>query len=197
MSTYVDANLSINSYLNKYYKNWTQATQASSRKDLSTNDLITADATALRKGLKNLESADYSSSNGGDIYNSLSATIETYNHLVSSTSDSDNEFVTQKRKQMKQLFNDHADEFAKLGITMKSNGQLDVDDDTLSSIKVKKVSDILGEDSEFSEALEKISHKLQLYTQTHKETALPLVTSTSSTSDSSTTGLGTLFDSQA
>lgn len=195
MSVFVNANLSIHSYVNKYYSSWKQATTTSSRKDLSSNDLITADSNALRRGLKSLEQSDYSTDNGGDIYNSLSATLETYNHLMTSTSDSEDHFISYKRKQIKQLFNEHADDFAKLGITMKPNGQLEVDDDILSNVKVKKVSSLLGEDSEFSNALEKISHKLQLYAQSHKELNLPLPNATTQTVASST-GVGSLFDSQ-
>ena len=210
MSVFIDANLSISSYLNKYYSSWHQAQTTSSRKDLSENNLTTADATALRKALKSLQNTTFTSANGGDIYNSLSATITTFNHLMDSTSDSSDQYVSSKRKQIKQLIQDNSDTFGNLGITMKDNGQLSVDEDVLSGVKVAKVQALFGSDSDFSSSLENYAHKIQLYEQSHKvistsfddssssdTSATTSVTSAVTSAVASSTGVGSVFDSLA
>lgn len=188
MSLNLSATFSSSFYLRNFYSTDRSAASTTSYRNNATNHtLLLADSKAVEKAAKKLSSLDYSTSsstNAGDIYNTVSAFIKSYNNLMSSSGASDTTYITNKKTELKKLMKEHSDDFSAIGITVASDGKLKLDDDTFSSASLNKIKQIFYDSDDITGGLQKYAKDINLYAKSH-----PPVSAASATDSAS--GLST------
>lgn len=144
--------LSESYYLRSFYKANRDAATDSKRKEFSSSKLSQADAQALRAAVKKLRNFDMEddTDDGANIYASVSAFLETYNNAIDSSGSSGDYSLGRYAKQLKNLAKEYADELKEIGITVKSDGTLEKNDNLLKSADVSDIRDLFGSDAAFA-----------------------------------------------
>ena len=144
--------LSESYYLRSFYKNNRDAATDSKRKEMSAGTLSQADAQALRTAVRKLRNFNYEedTTDGANIYSSVSAFLETYNHALESSGGSGDYSLKRYAKQLKNLAKEYADELKDVGITVNSDGTLEKNENLLKAAKVTKIDKLFGKDAEFT-----------------------------------------------
>jgi len=144
--------LSESYYLRSYYKSNRDAATASKRKELSSGKLSQADAEALRTAVRKLRNFDMKddTDDGADIYAGVSAFLKTYNNALDSAGNSKDYSLQRYAKQLKNLAKEYAEELKDIGVTVKSDGTLEKNDNLLKSADVKDIKKLFGEDAKFA-----------------------------------------------
>ena len=144
--------LSSSYYLRSFYKSNRDASTSSKRKELSSGNLSKADAEALRTAVRKLRNFNMEddTDEGENIYSSVSAFLETYNNALDSASSSSDYSLNRYAKQLKNLAKEHAAELKKIGVTVKSDGTLEKNDNLLKSANVSDIKNLFGKDAEFT-----------------------------------------------
>lgn len=159
MSLNINAAHSASYYLRNFYSsNRSAAKTESYRSNSSNHTLVLADSAALKKAVKALSNMDYDStdeSDDGDIRNSVSAFVSAYNNFIDSSGSSDYHYVKKQKTQIKNLVQEYAEDFEKVGITINTRGKLEIDDDELEKAKLRKIEKLFSSKSDFSNSLEK------------------------------------------
>jgi len=145
-------NLSESYYLRNFYKSNRDAATASKRGEFSHGKLSQADAEALRTAVRSLRNFNMEddTDDGTDIYASVSAFLKTYNNALDSSSNSGDYSLQRYAKQLKKLASDYADELEDIGVTIKSDGTLEKNDNLLKSADVADIRKLFGKDADFA-----------------------------------------------
>lgn len=151
---------SYNFIFRNYYSKNRDAAKEITRGNVKKDDLITADSDALAQISKTLRNLEYSSENGVGIYNNVRAFTDTYNNLVSSTSDSAAYDVTQPNKLLKNLIKSKKDELEDIGISVSASGKLTLKKETLLQSSPSKIAKIFSSDSEFTQKVRYYAGKI-------------------------------------
>lgn len=144
--------LSESYYLRSFYKANRDAATASKRSDMSQGKLSQADAQALRaavRGLRNFDMED-DTDDGADIYASVSAFLKTYNNALDSSGTSGDYSLQRYAKQLKNLAKDYTEELEDIGVTVKSDGTLEKNENLLKAADVADIRKLFGKDAEFA-----------------------------------------------
>ena len=145
--------ISLNSdfYLRNFYASNRDASSSSKRKNLGKNTLSQADATALHRAAKKLRTFNYEddSSDGANIYGSVSAYIETYNNALNSAKNSSDASLERYSKYLKNLSTKYAKEFKDIGVTIEKDGTLTANENLLKSADLSDVKKLFSKDSEY------------------------------------------------
>lgn len=169
MATISGTGISLTSgyYLRNFYTSNKNAATASKREEMSTNTLSQADAQALHRAAKKLRSFNYEddTSDGSNIYASLSAFIETYNNAISSGSNSSDSSVERYTNQLKSLSKEYSSELSKIGITVNSDGSLTGNDNLLKSASISKVKTLFSDEADYLTKVNRCSKKICEKTQ--------------------------------
>lgn len=86
--------------------------------------------------------------------------VEKYNHLLESmkgTSGALNEFY---RRSLKELPAQHTEELAKIGITSKKDGSLEIDQEKLKGASLEQLEKVFGKDSTLTSRISYISSRI-------------------------------------
>lgn len=86
--------------------------------------------------------------------------VEKYNHLLESmkgTSGALNEFY---RRSLKELPTQHTEELAKIGITSKKDGSLEIDQEKLKGASLEQLEKVFGKDSTLTSRISYISSRI-------------------------------------
>lgn len=144
--------LSESYYLRRFYKSNRDAATGSKRGEISKGNLSQADAQALRSAVRALRNFDLEddTDDGSNIYASVSAFLKTYNNALDSSNTSGNYSLQRYAKQLKNLAKEYADELKDIGITVKSDGTLEKNDNLLKSADVSDIRALFGKDAEFA-----------------------------------------------
>ena len=144
--------LSSSYYLRSFYKSNRDAATDSKRKELSKGTLSKADADALRTAVRKLRNFNMedNTDDGENIYSSVSAFLETYNNAMESSGKSSDYSLNRYAKQLKNLAKEYSDELKDIGVTVKSDGTLEKNDNLLKSAKVSNIKKLFGKDAEFT-----------------------------------------------
>lgn len=143
--------LNSNYYLRNFYASNRNAGSSSKRKDLSKNTLSHADATALHRAAKKLRNFNYEddSSDGANIYGSISAYIKTYNNALDSSANSSDASLERYSKHLKNLSAKYAEELEDIGITIEEDGSLKENENLLKKASLSDVKKLFSKDSEY------------------------------------------------
>ena len=160
MSTKVSSgvSLSTNYFLRNFYTNNQKASKSSNRSAFSNVELSYEDSRALSRAAKRL------SKNDSDLNDTSRAAIEafvdTYNNTITSGKSSSDYETKRYVKQLNTLSKKHADELEDLGITINSDGTLDLNTDLLKAANNSKARKLLSSDQEYPQKLVKLSRKM-------------------------------------
>lgn len=162
-TVFIDTGINLTSsyYLRNFYTQNRDARTASKRADFSNSELSQADATALRRAVKNLGSFEYNDSEMTNIRASVHAYINTYNNLVNSTNGSEDRSIGRNRNQLTTLTNEYSNELDKAGITVNSNGTLTARDMFSSSDNKTQLKKLFSEDSDFMQNASACAKRLE------------------------------------
>ena len=117
------------------------------RKNRTNHEVVNADRRAMARALDRLEDLDFSSTDEDDtksIYNTVTSYLEIYNNTVTAAGDSKTSQINRTAREMKKLMKQHSDELEAIGISIKSNGAVKIDKDTLQKATTRQVSRVFG-----------------------------------------------------
>ncbi|MCH5267282.1 MAG: hypothetical protein J1E62_02965 [Lachnospiraceae bacterium] len=163
-------NYSYDFYLRCIYSGNRFARKAENRLTMLPNDLVKADSSALDKISQQLRDLEYSTDNGTDVLNHAKLFVETYNNLVESSGTSDSDQVVRMQKELKKMTKEHKSELEDIGITISSNGKLNMDKKKFAESSPYKIESVLGKDSTFVSKLSTLSKKMK---RTAQRSAVP------------------------
>lgn len=78
------------------------------------------------------------------IYKKVNQFVESYNDLLESTEDVDSDSLERAAKNLKNVTNSNAKNLADIGITVKSDGSLKLDEETFRKTDMSKVKDLFN-----------------------------------------------------
>ena len=144
--------LSESYYLRSFYKSNRDAATASKRSEMSSGKLSQADAETLRTAVRKLRHFDLKddTDDGANIYASVSAFLETYNNAMDSAGSSNDYSLQRYAKQLKNLAKEYADELEDIGVTVRSDGTLEKNDNLLKAADVSDICELFGDDAQFA-----------------------------------------------
>ena len=158
--------LSTNYFLRNFYTNNQKAAKTSGRSGYSNVELSYEDSRALNRAAKRLSKSDFGSDTDekdDDLNKTSQAAIEafvdTYNYTITSGKSSSDYETKRYVKQLNTLSKKHADELSDLGITVNSDGTLDLNKDLLKTANNSKARKLLSSDQEYPQKLVKLRHK--------------------------------------
>lgn len=159
ISTYA-ADYSQSYYYKNYYSKNRALRESANRKSYDNATLVKADSTALKKAISQLTGFDYSDSNGADIINAVMAFADTYNNTMDSSKATSDHSVSRLHDSIKKLTKEQTDALEKIGITVKDDGSISVDKDTLGNARLANVKKVFSDDSDFMDALSNYAKKV-------------------------------------
>lgn len=142
--------LSADSLTRRAYTGNTMYQNAGYRSDQKGNDMLRADQRAMLRAIDRLDTLDFSSSDETDtkrIYETITSYVEVYNNAVSSTTNADNSHINGIGKKLRALTKDYKSQLSDIGISIKSDGTLNVDATELKKATTIKVSKVFGDDA--------------------------------------------------
>ena len=172
MNLTINAAFSSSFYLRSFYSsNRSAASTDSYRSKASNYTLLSADTNAIHNAVKKLSSMDFDDEeNQGDIDNSISAFVTTYNNLIESSGSSDANSVRIARNHIKSIAKDYEEQLKEIGLTLNSKGTLKLDRDTLSEASLKKLKSLFSDSDDsdsFIGSIKKHSKSIQNYIRKH------------------------------
>jgi len=151
---------SYNFLLKNYYSRNREAAREVTRGNVSSGELVTADASALSKISKALRNLEYSTDNGVGIYNNVKAFADAYNNLISSTTGSASYDITHPNKLLKNLVKSKKDDLESLGITVSASGRLTIDKEALLKCSPEKIAGVFSSGSDFTQKVQFYANKI-------------------------------------
>ncbi len=155
--------VSLNStyYMRRFYKNCSDALTSSKRSEMSENRLSQADADALRRAVRELRKFDYSDDVEANMLSSVKAFIKTYNNTLETASGSGNSLLNRYAKQLKSAAKEYTSELKKLGITVNTDGSMEVNDNLLGNATADEIGKLFSNDGKFGQKIQQISKRLE------------------------------------
>lgn len=144
--------LSESYFLRNFYRDNRDAATGSKRGEMKNSTLSKADALALRTAVRKLRNFNFEedTDDGENIYSSVSAFLETYNNALDSTGGANDYSLNRYSKQLKNLAKEYEEELKDIGITVKSDGTLEKNENLLKSAKISNVNKLFGKDAKFA-----------------------------------------------
>ena len=154
--------LSSNYYLRNFYVSNRDASSSSKRKEMSTGTLSKADASALHRAVKKLRNFDFSddTSDGANIYGSVSAFVETYNNALTSSNSSSDSSLARYAKYLKNLSKEYSSQLKDVGITVNSDGSLSANENLLKSADVSDIKKLFSNDAEYNTKISRYAKRM-------------------------------------
>lgn len=149
-----------NYYIRNAYTRNRNAIKADYRGTQPNPTIMSADADAVRRMVEKLRTLEYDSDHGVDVLQNTKAFVESYNNLLDSTDASDSSSIAALQKQLNRLTKNERDELASIGIEIKSNGKLSLDEKVFSESRPAKIGRILSAEGTFSSSVRSIAKKI-------------------------------------
>ena len=142
---------SYNMRLRDYYSGNRDAAKKSLRASKKNTELIKADSDAVRNVSKALRIMEYTTKTGNDIYCNVKSFIDTYNNLMTTTSNSDEYNISHPKKLLQKLTKNEKEALSDIGITLESAGTLKLDEKKFLETTPTKIASKFSENSEFTQ----------------------------------------------
>ena len=154
--------LSSSYYLRNFYTSNRDASSSSKRKEMSTGTLSKADADALHRAARKLRNFNYSddTTDGANIYGSVTAFVETYNNALKSSGTSSDSSLERYAKYLKNLSKDYSEELKDVGITVNSDGSLSANDNLLKAANVSDIKKLFSSDAEYGNKISRYAKRM-------------------------------------
>ena len=160
MSVITAGNSSYANFFQKFYSSNRTASRAAYRGTFGNAELLSADASALKKISKNLQDLSYDKDNGEEIYQNIKAFTETYNNLLSSAGKITDGALERTLKKVKNFIKDNQDTFEEIGLKVSSSGKLTLDKEDLMECTPKKIGKVFSSSNTISSTLINYATKL-------------------------------------
>lgn len=161
----VSSGVTLNSdfFLNNFYQANRSAAKKTTRDKFSQNELSYEDARALKRAAKKLGSCKFDETvNEGNLYSTVKAFADTYNNALSSATKATDYEVGKLSKHLKNLTEKYSTQLKSIGVTVKEDGSLSVNEDTLKTKEVKEIQKVFSkEENDLLETTSKLSRRLQ------------------------------------
>lgn len=153
-------NLNSAFYLMNFYQANRGLSKAAERMNFHKTELSYEDSRALKKAAAKLSSFDYSEMEDTDsITSTIQAFAKTYNNTIEST-DSKKYDTYRQNRQLKALTEKYADELKSIGITVESDGKLNINDNILKNAPSDKVKKIFSPESDYVKNVSRIARRI-------------------------------------
>lgn len=168
MSTKIDTSnsaLTSSFYLGKYYSPNREAKKSSSRIDIADNLLISYDTKALNKFIKDVRSLNFNAEQSNadtNLKNKVGAFVSIYNNFKSSTAKSTTNEVKYRAEKITKLTKSQSEALKDIGITVKSDSTLEIDEDKLKNAKIEDVKKLFSNSSDFMKQIKKSVSKVNM-----------------------------------
>ena len=171
-------NHNVNYYMRNAYRGNTNALREDYRGSQPKAKIIPADAKAVRRMTEKLSSLEYDSDHGVDVLQNAKAFVKAYNNLIESTDDNQDSRLNFLKKKLTKLIKNNKDDLALIGIDLKGDGRLSLDEDTFGAARPARIEEILSSKGNISASLRSIvnkiyrqSGKLSVYNASGEKTA--------------------------
>lgn len=147
-------------YLRNAYSKYRDARKADFRTSQPNNTLVQADSSAIRNISEKLRKLEYDTDHSDEIIQTTKAFVETYNNLLDSSGGSDSNAIAKLKKQLSNMTKDEKEELESIGIEIKANGKLKLDEKTFGECKPAKIGKVFSSDHTFTKSLKTYASKL-------------------------------------
>lgn len=110
-------------------------------------------ASALYKSVEKMGTISIGNDNKSGVYNVFSTLIDDYNALIKKSSESENSNVIKQTDYLKDLVNSNKSAFAKMGITVKSDKTLSIDEEKFMDSDMSNVKNLFTGAYSFAEKM--------------------------------------------
>lgn len=145
-------------YLRNFYGQSREYRKGTTRNGAEKHALALADTQALKKALR--EIGDVSEEKEEDAAIEVSAFIQTYNNLMDSTEDIDDQDIKSLRKKIKSLTKKAAADLDNIGITVSEKGELKVRDSRLKDASYDSLMKVFGGESAYKKKITSYQKRL-------------------------------------
>ena len=145
------------------YAGTTGSVSASDKTDSSSSNVGTSKtakdsksaelASALYKSVEKLGAMTIDNSNTTSVYNAFSSLISDYNALIKKSSESENSNVIKQTDYLKDLISSNKSAFEKIGVTVKSDKSLSIDEDKFKAADMSDVKKLFTGSYSFAEKM--------------------------------------------
>lgn len=167
MSTKISSGISNSSsfYLRNFYSNNRDASKSSKRNDFSHVELAYEDSLALKKASSKLNNHKYSDTKEDEntdenTINTIKAYVDVYNNALDSSNGSDSATMERYAKQLKKLSSKYSDELKDIGITIGSDGKMEVNDNLIKAAGNEKIKMVFGKDVGYTKSIRSITSRM-------------------------------------
>lgn len=164
-------------YLRSAYSKNRNAMKSDYRSTQPNPKVMSADADAVRRMAEKLRDLEYDSDHGTEVLENVKAFIEGYNNLIESTDATDSGTISRLQKQLSKMTKEEKEDLASIGIEIKSDGKLSLDEETFADSTPRKIEKLLSSEGTFSGSVRsiakkiyKLSNQLPIYTSKAKKT---------------------------
>lgn len=147
-------------YLRNAYSKYRDARKSDFRATQQNNTLIQADSSAIKNISDKLRNLEYDTDHSDEIIQTTKAFIETYNNLLDSSGSSDSNAIAKLQKQLSNMTKDEKEELEAIGIEIKTNGKLKLDEKTFGECKPSKIAKVFSSDNTFTKSLKTYASKI-------------------------------------
>ncbi len=149
-----------NDHIRRAYSKNRQAVDPDYRAIQPNPVIMSADADAVGKMAEMLRALEYDQEHGVDVLQNTKAFVTTYNNLMDSTDASDSNDIAYLKKQLGKLTKDEKEDLASIGIEIKSDGKLSLDEKVFAESRPEKIRRILSSEGDLSETIRNIAKKI-------------------------------------
>lgn len=160
MSSIYTPKYSYDFYLRNAYTKNREARKSDSRASMPNNDLVIADSDAAKIISQKLRKLEYDTNHSTEIIQTTKAFIETYNNLIESSGGSDSSSIANLKKQLSKMTKEEKEQLSSIGIEIKSNGKLKLDEKTFGECKPSKIKKILSSDNTFTKSVQNFASRI-------------------------------------
>ena len=147
-------------YLRNAYSKNRDARKSDYRATQHNNTLVQADSSAIKNISEKLRKLEYDTDHSDEIFQTTKAFIETYNNLLDSSGSSDNNTIAKFKKQLSNMTKDEKEALESIGIKIKTNGKLKLDEKTFGECKPSKIAKVFSSDNTFTKSLKTYASKI-------------------------------------
>ena len=153
-------------YLRSFYGQDRGYIVSSTRAGATDSKLSVADSHALKKALDSIELS--TEKEDEEARTQIAAYADTFNNLLSSSTEISNRDIRNVRVKMKELNKEYADELEKIGVSVSASGKLKITKSTLSEATAEKISQVFGKDTDYAKEMETYMKKMERLTTANK-----------------------------
>ena len=141
--------------------------------------IVSADAKAVQRMTEKLRALNYDSDHETEILQTEQAFVKTYNNLINSSEGISDSSTSALKKKMTKILRNSKEDLSSLGIELKGDGSLSLDEEKFSEASPSKIGKYLSSDGTFSRSLRSIvakiyrsSGKIATYNSSGEKTSL-------------------------